>query len=256
MKFYKYQGTGNDFIIFDGINEVQPTLSKEQIAQMCHRRFGIGADGLMIIQPNDNADFYMKYYNSDGGESTMCGNGGRCIAHLAHHLGICKADTIFMAADGLHQATINGDTVSLQMIDVNKVTVLPSGDYELFTGSPHYVHFCEMMALENIVPFGKSIRYNEVYSQNGINVNMASWQDDILYVATYERGVEDETYSCGTGMTAAALALHYKSKIDGPIHISTKGGNTIIHFVKNENTYTNVILEGPAIKVFEGEITI
>lgn len=255
-KFYKYQGTGNDFIIFDGINHAFPNLGSEEIAQLCDRRFGIGADGLMIIMPSDDYDFYMLYYNSDGNESTMCGNGGRCIAHLALMNDICEENTTFEAVDGLHTAEINDDIVKLQMRSGIKYTINADKDYIIDTGSPHYIHFDNLEKLQNIVEYGESIRYSDLYKKEGINVNVANVDNDIIHVATYERGVEDETLSCGTGVTAAAIAANEKYNLPSPISIKTKGGNLKVYFKRNGNTYEDVYLEGPAKMVFEGEIEL
>jgi diaminopimelate epimerase len=199
----------------------------------------------------------MQYFNSDGEESTMCGNGGRCIAHLAHKLSLTSDVVSFEAIDGLHTAIIEGDMVKLGMNDVSKIKINEQNDYVLNTGSPHYVHFCNSNELNHIVSFGKQIRYNEEYKKEGINVNMVNTIDEqSIEVATYERGVEDETYSCGTGVTAAAIAYSKANNKSSPIYIKTKGGDLIVHFDIEDNTYINVILEGPATYVFEGQVTI
>lgn len=256
FRFYKYQGTGNDFVIFDGINHAYPSLNQVQIARLCDRRFGIGADGLMIILPDQDADFRMLYYNADGRESSMCGNGGRCIAHLAHANRICGANTHFIAIDGPHQAIINHDMVKLQM----KSSIIPTknelGDYIINTGSPHYVHFSDLSSLSNIVAYGRSIRYSETFAKDGINVNLVAQNTDGINVATYERGVEDETYSCGTGVTAAALAAHDLKGLSSPIQIHTKGGDLKVYFSKETSGYEDVYLEGPATLVFEGIVDL
>jgi diaminopimelate epimerase len=256
FNFYKYQGTGNDFIILDGIDQELPHFSTSQIEQLCDRKFGIGADGFMLILPCDDTDFKMKYYNADGEESTMCGNGGRCIAHLAHDLGHCENETNFMAVDGSHHATIDGDNVKLGMSDVEDITVNENLDYILNTGSPHYVHFTKLENMYEIVDYGKSIRFSDTYAKEGINVNLAYWNGNALDVATYERGVEDETLSCGTGVTAAALAFAFQGKTSSPLTINTKGGQLKVHFLKTFNGFDNIILEGPATMVFKGEISI
>ncbi len=256
LTFYKYQGTGNDFIIIDGIHQELPLFDMDDIEQLCDRKFGIGADGLMYILPSEEADFRMQYFNADGGESTMCGNGGRCIAHLAHELGICKNETTFMAVDGIHHATVNGDAVKLGMLDVEEITKNEEQDFVLNTGSPHYIHFTSLEHLYEIVDYGKSIRFNDDYKKEGINVNMAYWNGEALDVATYERGVEDETLSCGTGVTAAALAFAQKEFAQSPIAINTKGGKLKVHFERHGNHYKNIVLEGPATMVFKGELTI
>jgi diaminopimelate epimerase len=256
FKFYKYQGAGNDFVLFDCIHDPHPNLTQAQIEKICDRRFGIGADGLMYILPSGHSDFKMQYFNADGRESTMCGNGGRCIAHLAHHLKICKPETTFEAIDGLHHAQIEQDNVKLGMIDVHQIETNEKGDYILNTGSPHYIHFTSLAKLETVLPYGQSIRYNETYKEQGINVNMACFNDDILHVVTYERGVENETLACGTGVTAAALALSNKQQVSSPVIIKSKGGMMKIHFTKNGDHFENVVLEGPAMYVFDGKINI
>ncbi len=256
FKFYKYQGAGNDFVIFDCINNDYPALDKNQIEKLCDRRFGIGADGLMYILRSETASFKMQYFNADGGESTMCGNGGRCIAHLAHQLSICQSPCTFDAIDGLHHAEIENDIVKLGMIDVKEINKNEKGDFILNTGSPHYIHFTSEEDLENVVEYGKSIRYSQDFVKEGINVNMAFLKDKTLQVVTYERGVEDETLACGTGVTAAALALAYEKDIQSPVAIQAKGGNMKIHFDKSSNQFTNIILEGPAMLVFNGSIKI
>jgi diaminopimelate epimerase len=257
FNFYKYQGAGNDFIIFDCINEEDPRLTTPQIELLCDRRFGIGADGLMYILPHDEHDFRMQYFNSDGNESTMCGNGGRCIAHLAHHLHISSPLVKFVAVDGYHEAAVSGDSVALGMIDVRSVDINEDGDYILNTGSPHYIHFTNKSALTDIVKYGQQIRYSDIYKDKGINVNMAAPIDDALHVATYERGVEDETLACGTGVTAVALAYSLKENAASPIKIKAKGGDMKIHFTKNEDgTFTQVVLEGPAVMVYQGSIKL
>jgi diaminopimelate epimerase len=255
-RFFKYQGTGNDFIIFDGITQNAPQLTKEKIALLCDRRFGIGADGLMIILPHESSDFYMLYYNSDGKESTMCGNGGRCISHLAWKNNICNENAVFYAIDGPHKAVLNSNTVKLLMKDGITVIKNEVGDYVINTGSPHYVHFDKPEYLKEIVSFGRSIRYNNTYKDEGINVNIVSLLSNEIQVATYERGVEDETFSCGTGVVAAALATNTLYEINSPISIQTKGGKLKVYFNKNGLYYNEVYLEGPATFVFEGTIEI
>ncbi len=254
--FYKYQGTGNDFVIIDGITQSLPNFSTSEIEQLCDRKFGIGADGLMYILPSSIADFKMQYFNADGAESTMCGNGGRCISHLAYKLGLIESKTTFEAIDGLHTAEIKDDTVKLGMISVDLVSKNEANDYILNTGSPHYVSFTTLDRLYEIIDFGKSIRYNEIYTQEGINVNLAYWNGQALDVATYERGVEDETLSCGTGVTAAAIAFATKELADSPININTKGGALKVHFERDVAAFKNIILEGPAMMTFKGEIEI
>jgi diaminopimelate epimerase len=256
-KFYKYQGTGNDFIIVDDRQRTFNT-DKGHIAALCQRRFGIGADGLILLQPHHRFDFYMQYFNSDGKESSMCGNGGRCLAAFAHLLGLSKNNIVqFMAIDGMHEAKImDNKMVSLKMNNVYHIKVL--GDaYELNTGSPHYVAFTNHLKSFDLITNAKEIRYNSNYSKDGINVNFIEPKGtNNLFVRTYERGVEDETYSCGTGVTACAIVQAVKNNFTNGQHvinIETPGGNLTVSYYKNENAFTNVWLTGQAILVFTGE---
>lgn len=256
LPFFKYQGTGNDFIIIDGILINLKSIDNSVVAELCDRKFGIGADGLMIIAKHDNFSFEMVYYNSDGGLSTMCGNGGRCIAALAHKLGYCGPEVHFLAADGPHFASIDSDEVALGMADVDDIDIINPTDYVLNTGSPHYVRFTEKEDLVNIVEEGKKIRYSEKYISAGINVNLCFWDGSVLHVATYERGVEDETLSCGTGVTAAALAAAHHYHLASPLLVQTKGGRLKVSFQRQDTSYTQVVLKGPATPVFTGEIEL
>ncbi len=260
MKFYKYQGTGNDFLIIDDREEQFPLHNKELIAGLCNRRFGIGADGLMLLRNEKGFDFRMIYYNADGNESSMCGNGGRCIALFARQMGIISTNTSFLAVDGPHLALFNGDLVELQMQNVSEITS-HANHFVLNTGSPHYVLPCSNTATTDIITKAKAIRYNDQYKPNGINVNFIEWQQSRLYVRTYERGVEDETLSCGTGVTAAAIAWYLLNKKTSTapfeVPITTPGGELKVKFQFNpkENTFTNVWLIGPAKLVFSGEVS-
>ena len=258
ITFYKYQGTGNDFVMIDNRALFFPKENQEAIALLCDRRFGIGADGLILLENDATTDFRMVYYNSDGSESTMCGNGGRCIVAFAKQLEIIKTQCTFMAVDGLHHATIKDDEVALQMIDVNEVRV---NEHQIFvhTGSPH--HIVEVNNLESYKVFeeGKKIRYAALYTPGGTNVNFVEAIDTNHYkVRTYERGVEDETFSCGTGATAVAIAMHHLGKATKEeIGIVVPGGSLAISFsCVAPGIYENVILKGPAKKVFSGEISI
>lgn len=258
IDFYKYQGTGNDFVLINQ-TEVMYDLSENEICFICNRRFGVGADGLMILRKHPNYDFEMLYYNSDGRPGSMCGNGGRCIVKLAYDEGLIDNKTKFIAADGEHDAVITGDIVGLKMSDVEHVSVIEQGiSYELNTGSPHYVSFFKSEEeLDQVVNFGKSIRYNDIYKSNGINVNLVYQKaDNEIVVATYERGVEDETYSCGTGVTACALVMGLLHNHINHVDIKTKGGKLSVTFKKAGKTFTDIILSGPAIKVFEGRIML
>jgi len=256
--FHKYQGTGNDFIIIDN-RKLKLKLSTKQIAHLCHRHFGIGADGLMLLQNKKNYDFEMVYYNSDGKESSFCGNGSRCIVAFAKALGLVKkTETTFIATDGIHTAKINGDVISMKMRDVKNIEA-GKNYYLLNTGSPHYVRFVRGVKTADIVSEGKNIRYSDRFKKDGVNVNLAEKNGKGIYVRTYERGVEDETLSCGTGVTASALAssIHGISTAKTHSKILTGGGELTVRFHRGkDNTFTDIWLEGPATYVFKGEIEL
>jgi diaminopimelate epimerase len=255
MNFYKYQGTGNDFVMIDNRNGEWNNLSIESIQKLCDRRFGIGADGLIKINLAEDVDFEVDYYNSDGSKS-FCGNGARCSVAFAHFLEIFKdKKTIFTAIDGIHEAEINGDIVKLKMSDVSEITA-DGNDFVLNTGSPHYIQYVD--GIENVDVFekGKVIRNSENYVKEGINVNFVEQvTENEIFVRTYERGVEDETYSCGTGVTAAALTYLAKNSAEN-IAVKTLGGNLKVYAEKNAESFTNIWLEGPAQQVFKGETNI
>jgi len=254
--FSKYHGTGNDFIIIDNRSlEFNPT--KELIAKLCHRRFGIGADGVMILEKNSDYDFSMKYFNADGNEGTMCGNGGRCIVTFAHNLGIIKKFTKFTAIDGEHTAEIldkndNAFIVNLKMQDVENIIVYED-NYFIDTGSPHYVSFVENLEKFDVLREGKKIRNSKEFMPNGTNVNFVEVRGENLFVRTYERGVENETYSCGTGVTASAIAFSLRENRIVE-NILTRGGKLSVKFEKHGNSFSNIHLIGPASFVFKGEI--
>jgi diaminopimelate epimerase len=258
LTFYKYQGTGNDFVILDNRNNEYASLTKKQINFLCDRRFGIGADGLMLLNTHPSYDFEMKYYNADGGESTMCGNGGRCLVKFANDIGILKDQYHFIAIDGEHEASVDLDgTVSLKMNDVNEVQF--KGDhYILNTGSPHYVQSKSDVMHLDVYREGHKIRYSPAFEKEGINVNFVEQLDepDKILVRTYERGVEDETYSCGTGVTAAALVSYHNENGFNHVDVQTKGGQLSVEFDKIDDSFKNIWLTGPAEKVFEGTITL
>lgn len=254
MKFYKYQGTGNDFVVVDDRANSFP-ISQEYIAHLCHRRFGIGADGLMLLQNAEGYDFRMIYFNSDGTEGSMCGNGGRCLVRFAHDLGIIGEQTTFIAVDGEHEAKVSADKISLKMIDVSEID--QQADYDFMnTGSPHYVTYTDDLEHYDVYGSGKAIRYGEPFgSKGGTNVNFVEVKgENALAVRTYERGVEDETYACGTGVTACALSANLRLGFDNYVDIKVMGGQLRIEFEKTENGYQNIYLIGPAVRVFEGEI--
>lgn len=274
MKFWKYQGAGNDFILLDQREQTWIRRADTQrIERLCDRRFGIGADGLLLLQNISGYDFEMVYFNADGRESTMCGNGGRCIAAFAQHLGIAKGSCRFMAIDGEHEAIItplpveegDGFWVELKMIDVQLVEKQDDA-YILNTGSPHFVRFVKELEGKDMVAEGRAVRYSDDFREKGINVNLVerwnsrSAQDKpTLHIRTYERGVEDETFACGTGVTAAAIASFLESELptrDQDIAVQAKGGHLSVRFHPNpDGSFTDVWLCGPAVRVFEGTIT-
>ena len=275
IPFYKYQGTGNDFVMIDQRN--QQFLKKTDTAiinHLCDRRFGIGADGLILLEnpdvPNSGIDFKMVYFNADGSESSMCGNGGRCLTAFAHFLGIFKEKCRFMAIDGEHEAIINADNwVELKMIDVKNIEI-GNGYFLMNTGSPHYVVFTEDLTDIDVYENGRAIRYSERFHTEGVNVNFveilapqpSKGEEKGIEVATYERGVEAETFSCGTGVTAAAIAYYLKNHAATRVPIKTKGGLLEVHFESNtpkginEGVFQNIWLCGPALQVFKGEVKV
>lgn len=257
MQFHKYHGTGNDFIIVDN-REVDIRLSTEKVAALCHRHTGIGADGLMLLERANGYDFKMVYYNADGNESTMCGNGGRCMVAFAKSLGIINGDSaMFTAIDGEHRATIREDgLISLQMKEVSEMKIY-DGYTTLDTGSPHYILWVKDVKSADVIKEGKKIRNQAEYQPKGINVNFVQLKDGKLSVRTYERGVENETMSCGTGVTAAAIAATAKFMGEFSTDVETPGGNLEVSFTKADPTSaTDVVLTGPAVFVFKGDIDI
>lgn len=252
IPFYKYHGTGNDFVLIDN-RTGNVHLSNTQVAALCHRHTGIGADGLMLLEQEDGYDFRMVYYNSDGKESTMCGNGGRCIVAFAHMLNIITEKARFLAIDGAHDATINQNgTISLHMQDVPNMEV-HEGYTVLNTGSPHYIRWQHSVDNTDVVTEGRRIRNLPEFGSKGINVNFVAISDDKLTVRTYERGVEDETLSCGTGVTAAAIAATCHSLGKFTTQIYTLGGQLTVSFQKDTPiSASHVVLTGSAVFVFKG----
>ena len=258
LQFYKYQGTGNDFVMIDNRSEFFPKKNTQLIEKLCDRRFGIGADGLILLENHAQYDFKMVYYNSDGNESSMCGNGGRCLVAFAKQLGIISEKAAFEAIDGYHFATIDAaNTVSLQMKDVTSIKNEANYTF-LNTGSPHHVEIVADLKTLDIKSEGAKIRYSDLYGKAGSNVNFVhQLEDDIFAVRTYERGVEDETLSCGTGVTAVAIAMHQTKKTTkNEIQLQVEGGTLKVKFEENNGNYTQVFLIGPATFVFEGTIEL
>ncbi|MBD0832607.1 diaminopimelate epimerase [Aestuariibaculum sediminum] len=253
--FYKYQGTGNDFVMIDNRQQTFNKKDTKRVAFLCDRRFGIGADGLILLENHPDLDFKMVYYNADGNESTMCGNGGRCLVAFAKDLGVIKDKAVFEAIDGLHHAEIKDGIVKLQMLDVENVEEYDKHVF-LNTGSPHHVQFEEQIEDFDIKSKGSQIRYGAPYNQAGTNVNFVKKiNEDTFRVRTYERGVEDETLSCGTGVTAVAIAMHTLKQTNNTlINLNVEGGKLQVCFDAENKLYKNVWLIGPATYVFKGTI--
>ncbi len=252
ISFYKYQGTGNDFIMIDNRKGDFPKNDVALISKLCDRKFGIGADGLLLLEENSKVDFTMLYYNADGNLGSMCGNGGRCMVHFANFLGIIEGKTTFEAVDGLHEATIEKGIVSLKMNDVDEIKTTSEYAF-LDTGSPHHVALVSGLETYNVEQEGASIR-NNIYGKEGSNINFVEHiSKNIFAVRTYERGVEAETLSCGTGVTAVAIALSETNKINSnKITLRTQGGDLKVSFDKTKKGYENIFLIGPATQVFKG----
>jgi diaminopimelate epimerase len=274
LLFHKYHGTGNDFILVDN-REGNIHLSSEDIAWLCNRHLGIGADGLMFLTSEAVYDFGMKYFNSDGNESTMCGNGGRCVTAFARSLGLIEKYARFIAVDGEHQSEIlktegTAGWIRLKMMDIAKSKIEHhTSKIIINTGSPHLVVLRDRVRETDVVAEGRKLRFDPQFAPDGINVDFVEVRDNGLFVRTYERGVENETLSCGTGVTAAALAVAHEyagaggssvtSGIQHPasaINIETPGGLLKVRFTQTEASFTNIWLEGPAEFVFKGEINV
>ncbi|WP_185857535.1 diaminopimelate epimerase [Blattabacterium cuenoti] len=268
LNFYKYQGTGNDFILLDCRSSIMsrkietPSLFKK----LCDRHFGIGADGIVLIQNDDEykSDFYMKYYNSDGKESTMCGNGARCAIFFYKKLGITKKNQIhFRAIDGDHNGFIKDNLVSINLLNIDKNTIeIHTKHVFLNTGSPHHILFAENIKEKNVYKEGKKIRFQSPYLEKGVNVNFVKiLENNALQVRTYERGVENETLSCGTGVVASVIAACETNKIKNKdnveeILVQTLGGKLWVSLTKTKNEYKNVSLTGSVKFIFKGSILV
>jgi diaminopimelate epimerase len=254
QKFHKYHGAGNDFILVDNRDGgFEP--DKNTILRMCRRRFGIGADGVMLLEESENADFSMRYFNADGRESTMCGNGGRCIVLFAHARGIVSEKTTFWASDGYHQANVlDAKTVSLKMQDVTQVWQHQGNDV-IDTGSPHYVQWVGDPDQVDVYTQGRALRYDPDIFADGVNVNFVKMMAERhIFIRTYERGVEAETLACGTGSVAAAISAHIRNRSDKSSYtLKARGGTLQVDFEDTgDNIFRDVWLTGPAEKVFEG----
>ncbi|SEG05533.1 diaminopimelate epimerase [Flavobacterium urumqiense] len=258
IEFYKYQGTGNDFVMIDNRSNFFPKENIQLIARLCDRRFGIGGDGLILLENDIETDFKMVYYNSDGNKSSMCGNGGRCLVAFAKKLNVIQDNSTFTATDGVHHASIaDSGNVSLQMIDVVDIKITP--DYVFMnTGSPHHIELVDDLEHYNVKESGARIRYGELYGKQGSNINFVKKIDETTFsLRTYERGVEDETLACGTGATAVAIAMNVLGETKAnSIDLNVEGGKLVVSFDEKEGKFTNVFLKGPAEFVFKGTIDI
>ena len=259
IRFSKYQGTGNDFILIDNRDLSFPSNDKQLIEMLCHRKWGIGADGLMLVQhsTSDNKDFEMIFFNPDASKS-LCGNGSRCAITFAKDLGMITSKTSFLTTDGAHDGSIDVEVglVSFEIRDVKEVQEKGPNDYFIFNGSPHHIQFVEDVSEVDIQKEGPAIRYHQDYAPGGTNVNFASIIDGVLQVRTYERGVEDETLSCGTGVVATAIAGSFKG-MASPISVETRGGRLSVSFIERlDKSFSDIYLKGPAKKVFEGTFEV
>jgi diaminopimelate epimerase len=256
IPFNKYHGTGNDFIIIDNREGIFNPSDTILINKLCHRRFGIGADGLILVSLHKQFNFEMKYFNSDGNEGSMCGNGGRCAAAFAVRAGIAGRKQKFFAFDGPHEAEIGDENIRLQMSDVTSISKV-KGNYFINTGSPHYIRFVKNVQEFDVFNEGKKLRWSDDFKPGGTNVDFVELTDNGIFVRTFERGVEDETLSCGTGVTASAIASvlagHFDTNI---IKVKTPGGNLSVEFKPGNGKVTGIRLSGPATFVFEGKIEV
>ncbi|MBW3469272.1 diaminopimelate epimerase [Arthrospiribacter ruber] len=255
ISFYKYQGTGNDFVMIDDRSAAFPEQDLKLVSRICDRKFGVGADGLILIRHKEGYDFEMVYFNADGSQS-MCGNGARCAVAFSRFLGIIDESTYFLAIDGAHEARISEGIVRLKMGNVKSLTN-KGKDYFVNTGSPHHVRFVENVELYPVVEEGAKIRYGKDYEPGGTNVNFVSvLESDHIFVRTYERGVEDETLSCGTGVTGCALVFGSRNELR-KVRIKTLGGDLMVSFSESAGgNFENIFLIGPAEQVFEGKFKI
>ena len=253
INFTKYEGNGNDFIIIDDRKEEFSKDNVLMISKLCDRKFGIGADGLILLRKHKAHDFQMIYFNSDGNESSMCGNGGRCLVSYALQLDIDLKTNSFLAIDGVHKFKVVDNEIYLKMNDVKDI-VVKNGYNFLNTGSPHVVQIVENVDEINVYEQGKKIR-RQFQEMNGVNVNFVSFNNDIIKCRTFERGVENETLSCGTGVVAVALYIFKKKKIsDNKIIVSTKGGSLSVSFKNDGNSFREIWLKGDISKIFDGLI--
>jgi diaminopimelate epimerase len=255
VEFYKYQGTGNDFVIIDlRTNNIQ--LTSENITTICDRKFGIGSDGIILINDHKDYDFEMKFFNPDG-SSSFCGNGSRCSVLYNFHHGFIQRKCNFLTNDGVHEAIVKTDEiVRVSINSPQQFAELKNESFEINTGSPHYIQFMSEINCIDFLTYCKSIRNNKNYKKEGININLVKVKNSKLIIRTYERGVENETLSCGSGVTAAALAFGYKNSKLNKVHVQTLGGDLTVDFKRNKNIFSDIYLSGPSSFVFKGELNI
>ncbi len=255
IPFYKYQGTGNDFVMIDNREPVFDVHQTELITRLCHRKYGVGADGLILLNTHRHYDFEMVYFNADASRA-MCGNGSRCAVHLAHQLGMIGEQTTFLAEDGEHTAFIRNGQIHIRMVDVQEIQKEAEG-YFLNTGTRHFVSIVHNLADLDIVQQGRKIRYDARFQPQGTNANFAEMIDGTIHMRIYEKGVEDETLSSGTGVTAVALALAAAKNIPSPVTVHTQGGQLSVSFTRTaDHKFTDIYMIGPAVKVFEGTVFV
>ena len=257
-QFYKYEGCGNDFVIIDE-RTVGQQLTQAHITALCDRRFGIGADGLLLLRTHPDFDFQMLYYNADGSRATMCGNGARCLSAFAYKKKAISNKGSFIADDGPHTAEILWTEDAVTQVAISMTDATPdevTADHVIInTGTPHYVLFVDNVETTDVLTIGKMIRYKPQFAPIGTNANFVQITPGEIIVRTYEKGVEDETLACGTGVTASAMAASFltgKTSFD----VKVRGGNLHVSFDKSENTFTNVVLTGPARLVYSGKFDL
>lgn len=258
IPFYKYEGAGNDFVMIDN-RKVRINPGQKLVKHLCDRHFGIGADGMILLEKDDRTDFSMRYYNADGNEGTMCGNGGRCIALFARQLGLINEEAEFTAIDGLHFAKIlatqdESSIIRLKMNDVENI-IEKQGQWMIDTGSPHLLIPVENPEEVDVYMEGRKIRYSDLFAEEGINVNFVKITEGKVWMRTYERGVENETLACGTGAVAAAVAAYSGHHgFNSPVPVEARGGKLKVYLKAKAGKFTDVWLEGPARYVFNGVI--
>ena len=255
LPFYKYQGTGNDFTMIDNRESIFDDSDTEHITRLCDRKFGVGSDGLILLSAHPAYDFEMVYFNADATRST-CGNGARCAVHLAHHLGIISDETRFVMEGDEYLAFVENDRIRIRMVDVSNVQKFPEG-YLLNTGTRHFVRIIKKLSDYNVVGEGSRLRYDERFQPVGANINFVEVNDKEVRMRIYEKGVENETLSSGTGVTAVALTLAHTQDLPSPITVHTRGGTLTVSFVRSgPASFTQVYMAGPAEMVFQGTVFV